>query len=100
MAGNASSLKAVLFDRDWTLVVDVPYNGDPRKVEPFPAAREVLDNVRSRGLATGVLSNQSGIARSKVSMRGWRSCWAPLTSGKSARMPQRTAAPAESRLPG
>lgn len=63
MAGNASSLKAVLFDRDGTLVVDVPYNGDPRKVEPFPAAREVLDNVRSRGLATGVLSNQSGIAR-------------------------------------
>lgn len=63
MAGNASSLKAVLFDRDGTLVVDVPYNGDPRKVQPFPAARKVLDDVRSRGLATGVLSNQSGIAR-------------------------------------
>jgi HAD superfamily hydrolase (TIGR01662 family) len=43
--------------------VDVPYNGDPRRVEPFPAARDVLSYVRSRGLATGVLSNQSGIAR-------------------------------------
>lgn len=63
MAGNTSPLKAVLFDRDGTLVVDVPYNGDPRRVEPFPAARDVLDDVRSRGLATGVLSNQSGIAR-------------------------------------
>ena len=29
MASNAPSLKAVLFDRDGTLVVDVPYNGDP-----------------------------------------------------------------------
>lgn len=63
MASNAPSLKAVLFDRDGTLVVDVPYNGDPRRVEPYPGARKVLDQVRSRGLATGVLSNQSGIAR-------------------------------------
>ena len=67
MAGNefphASMLKAVLFDRDGTLVVDVPYNGDPRMVRPFPGARRALDGLRSLGLATGVLSNQSGIAR-------------------------------------
>jgi D-glycero-D-manno-heptose 1,7-bisphosphate phosphatase len=63
MASNASTLRAVLFDRDGTLVVDVPYNGDPQLVKPFPGARKVLDEVRSRGLATGVLSNQSGIAR-------------------------------------
>jgi D-glycero-D-manno-heptose 1,7-bisphosphate phosphatase len=63
MASNVSPLKAVLFDRDGTLVVDVPYNGDPDEVRPFPGARRVLDELRSRGLATGVLSNQSGIAR-------------------------------------
>lgn len=67
MAGNefphASLLRAVLFDRDGTLVVDVPYNGDPRMVRPFPGARRALDGLRSLGLATGVLSNQSGIAR-------------------------------------
>lgn len=63
MASNASTLKAVLFDRDGTLVVDVPYNGDPARVEPYPGARRVLDGLRSMGLATGVLSNQSGIAR-------------------------------------
>ena len=63
MASNASTLKAVLFDRDGTLVVDVPYNGDPTRVEPYPGARRVLDGLRSMGLATGVLSNQSGIAR-------------------------------------
>jgi len=56
-------LLAVLFDRDGTLVVDVPYNGDPRLVRPMPGAKEVLDAVRRRGLSTGVLSNQSGLAR-------------------------------------
>ena len=54
---------AVLFDRDGTLVRDVPYNGDPSLVEPMPSVREALDAVRSRGLRTGVVSNQSGVAR-------------------------------------
>ena len=63
MATDASTLKAVLFDRDGTLVFDVPYNGNAELVRPLPGARKVLDEVRSLGLATGVLSNQSGIAR-------------------------------------
>lgn len=56
-------LRAVLFDRDGTLIRDVPYNGDPSRVRPMPQAREVLESLRSRGIATGVLSNQSGIGR-------------------------------------
>lgn len=56
-------LRAVLFDRDGTLVVDVPYNGDPGLVRTMPGAKAVLDELRARGLATGVLSNQSGVAR-------------------------------------
>ncbi|WP_051109049.1 HAD-IIIA family hydrolase [Actinomadura flavalba] len=55
--------RAVLFDRDGTLVRDVPYNCDPAKVEPMPGAREALDAARALGLRTGVVSNQSGIAR-------------------------------------
>lgn len=54
---------AVLLDRDGTLVVDVPYNGDPEKVVPVPGAREVLDRLRAAGLPLGVVSNQSGVAR-------------------------------------
>jgi histidinol-phosphate phosphatase family protein len=54
---------AVLFDRDGTLVVDVPYNGDPARVRPLPGARAALDRVRAAGVALGVVSNQSGIAR-------------------------------------
>src|SRR4051794_23975281 len=54
---------AVLFDRDGTLVHDVPYNGDPDLVEPMPGAREALDRLRAAGLRLGVVTNQSGIAR-------------------------------------
>jgi histidinol-phosphate phosphatase family protein len=54
---------AVLLDRDGTLVVDVPYNGDPDKVEPMPGAREALDRLRAAGIPLAVVSNQSGVAR-------------------------------------
>ncbi|MFF9864807.1 D-glycero-alpha-D-manno-heptose-1,7-bisphosphate 7-phosphatase [Streptomyces sp. NPDC013953] len=54
---------AVLFDRDDTLVVDVPYNGDPERVRPMPGAREALRLLRAHGIPAGVVSNQSGIGR-------------------------------------
>jgi histidinol-phosphate phosphatase family protein len=57
---------AVLFDRDGTLVVDVPYNGDPEAVRPMPTALEAVAAVRAAGLPVGVVSNQSGIARGVV----------------------------------
>lgn len=59
-------LEAVLFDRDATLVVDVPYNGDPDLVVPMPTALEAVRAVRAAGLATGVVTNQSGIGRGLV----------------------------------
>ena len=59
-------VRAVLFDRDGTLIVDVPYNGDPALVQPVPAAAAALGRLRSAGLPVGVVSNQSGIARGLV----------------------------------
>jgi len=56
-------VSAVLFDRDGTLVHNVPYNGDPDQVSVMPGAREVLDTLRAAGIAVGVISNQSGIRR-------------------------------------
>ena len=53
----------MLFDRDGTLVVDVPYNGDPGLVEPVPTAAAALALLREAGIPTAVVSNQSGIAR-------------------------------------
>jgi histidinol-phosphate phosphatase family protein len=54
---------AVLLDRDGTLVVDVPYNRDPSRVEPVPGARAALDRLRAAGLPLAIVSNQSGVAR-------------------------------------
>jgi histidinol-phosphate phosphatase family protein len=53
---------AVLFDRDGTLVVDVPHNGDPARVEPMPGARDALDRLRAAGVPTAIVSNQNGVA--------------------------------------
>lgn len=55
--------RAVLFDRDGTLVHDVPYNGDPLLVRPVPGAAAVLEQLRAAGIRCAVISNQSGIAR-------------------------------------
>jgi histidinol-phosphate phosphatase family protein len=55
--------RAVLLDRDGTLVVDVPYNGDPSRVVAVPGAREAVERLRTAGVALAVVSNQSGVAR-------------------------------------
>lgn len=59
---QSATLRAVLFDRDGTLIENVPYNGDPGAVRSMPAARAALDRLRAAGLPVGVVSNQSGIA--------------------------------------
>ncbi|TDQ00738.1 HAD-IIIA family hydrolase [Labedaea rhizosphaerae] len=54
--------RAILFDRDGTLVVEVPDNPDPTAVRTMPGALAALDAARSRKIHIGVLSNQPGIA--------------------------------------
>lgn len=60
---------AVLFDRDGTLIEDVPYNGDPSRVVPRAGAREALRALRAAGIPVAVISNQSGVARGLISER-------------------------------
>jgi len=60
--------EAVLLDRDGTLIVDVPYNGDPELVVLVPGARAALERLREAGVPTGVVSNQSGVGRGLVSL--------------------------------
>jgi D-glycero-D-manno-heptose 1,7-bisphosphate phosphatase len=57
---------AVLFDRDGTLVVDVPHNGDPDLVQLVPGAEEAVAAVREAGVATGVVTNQSAVGRGLI----------------------------------
>lgn len=66
MANDTVFPQALLFDRDGTLVRDVPYNGDPALVEPMPQAAAVLHRLRAAGIRCGIISNQSGIARGLI----------------------------------
>ncbi|MFF8773578.1 HAD-IIIA family hydrolase [Kitasatospora sp. NPDC015120] len=59
----AAPRAAVLFDRDGTLVHDVPYNGDPGAVRLVAGAAAAVAALRSAGVRVGVVSNQSGVAR-------------------------------------
>jgi D-glycero-D-manno-heptose 1,7-bisphosphate phosphatase len=62
-APGAARARAALFDRDGTLVHDVPYNGDPALVRPVPGARRAVERLRAAGLRIGLVTNQSGVAR-------------------------------------
>lgn len=57
---------AVLFDRDGTLIQDVPYNRDPDRVRPLAGAREALARLRAAGLRLGVVTNQSGLGTGRL----------------------------------
>ncbi|MFC7331166.1 HAD-IIIA family hydrolase [Marinactinospora rubrisoli] len=57
------AVRAILFDRDGTLVRDVPYNNDPARVRPTRTARAAVARARRAGVRVGVVSNQSGVAR-------------------------------------
>ena len=63
---TTSAPEAVLLDRDGTLVADVPYNGDPRRVWPLEGVRAALDRLRGAGIPTAVVSNQSGVGRGLI----------------------------------
>jgi histidinol-phosphate phosphatase family protein len=58
----------VIFDRDGTIVVDVPYNGDPAAVRPVPGIREGLDRLRAAAIPIAVVSNQSGVGRGMLTL--------------------------------
>jgi histidinol-phosphate phosphatase family protein len=62
-APRRDDIQAVLFDRDGTLVHDIPYNGDPALVSPLPGARHAVDGLRAAGLRTALVTNQSGVGR-------------------------------------
>lgn len=60
-AGQAGP--AVFFDKDGTLIEDVPYNVDPALIELAAGARELLVQLHEAGYRIVVVSNQSGVAR-------------------------------------
>jgi histidinol-phosphate phosphatase family protein len=59
---------AVLFDRDGTLIVDLPGNRDPDRVCLMPGARTAVTRARQAGLRVGVVTNQAAVGRGEATL--------------------------------
>lgn len=55
--------KAVFFDKDGTLIPDIPYNVDPKKITLAGGAHELISRLSGKGYLLIIISNQPGIAR-------------------------------------
>ena len=73
MTGSSNEGRpAVFLDRVGTLMRDVDYCGDPRKVEVFPQAVEALRRLKQSGYKLIVITNQSGIGRGYFTEEDYR----------------------------
>ena len=57
--------RAVFFDKDGTLVENVPYNVNPARIVLSPGAAEAVGAFAERGYRIVVVSNQPGVALGK-----------------------------------
>lgn len=61
--------RAVILDRDGTLIVDLIYLNDPDQIEYLPGVFEALRLLRDEGFKLVVATNQSGVPRGAVDVR-------------------------------
>ena len=64
----AAAQRAVILDRDGTIVVDRGYLDDPAQLRFLPGAAEGLRLWHERGYPLVIVSNQSGIGRGRLSL--------------------------------
>ncbi|MBX3198774.1 MAG: HAD family hydrolase [Labilithrix sp.] len=60
------AVRALLLDRDGTLIEDAGYPREPAKVALLPGAAEALRDARALGYKLAIVSNQSGVARGLI----------------------------------
>jgi D-glycero-D-manno-heptose 1,7-bisphosphate phosphatase len=60
-AANAASRKAVLFDRDGTLIENVPFLHDPARIVWRPGVVEALQRLQAAGFRLAIITNQQGL---------------------------------------
>jgi histidinol-phosphate phosphatase family protein len=88
-AHSSVSSRAVFFDKDGTLIENVPYNVDCSQIRVMPGAVEAVKLLRAAGYKIVVITNQSGVAQGYFNMNDVRcvedhlchllsSCGAPL----------------------
>ncbi len=70
--GTRSSGKAVFLDRDGTVIRERHYLADPDGVELLPGVTEALRALRDAGFALVMVTNQSGIARGRITEEAYR----------------------------
>jgi len=59
---------AVFFDRDGTLMEEVEYCNDPKRVYCYPGVREALVELKKHGFKIVIITNQSGIGRGLITL--------------------------------
>jgi D-glycero-D-manno-heptose 1,7-bisphosphate phosphatase len=70
--------RAVFFDKDGTLVPDIPYNCDPALMQLSEGAGEALRALDQAGYLLVVVSNQSGVAQGVFPESALNGMWSRL----------------------
>jgi len=60
---------AVFFDKDGTLIKDIPYNVNPKKIQLDPFALQALGRLQKSGFRLFIISNQPGVAKGFFSVQ-------------------------------
>jgi len=71
---------AVFFDKDGTLIKDIPYNVDPSKVWLDPFASQALARLQKSGFRLFIISNQPGVAKGFFSIQELEQAFEKLLS--------------------
>jgi D-glycero-D-manno-heptose 1,7-bisphosphate phosphatase len=58
--------RAVFFDRDDTLIRNIPYLGDPEQVTLLPGARQAVEELYRAGYLIILITNQSAVGRGLI----------------------------------
>jgi D-glycero-D-manno-heptose 1,7-bisphosphate phosphatase len=71
--------KAVFWDKDGTLIPDIPYNVNPALITLYPDAGKSLYRLRAAGFKLIVVSNQAGVAQGRFPESALAGVWDRLT---------------------
>jgi D,D-heptose 1,7-bisphosphate phosphatase len=78
MTAKIAKSRAVFFDKDGTLVNDVPYNVNPDLIVLNEGAAETVRKLKKAGFKIFVVSNQSGVARGFFEEKDLAAVWKKL----------------------
>ncbi len=74
MSKVSSNIKALILDRDGTLIKHVHYLSDPDKVELLPGVKEGLNRLKQAGYRFFLHTNQSGVGRGMYTIESVNNC--------------------------